>query len=277
MGTNRSSRLRFLVTNSLLSPLGGIKLAGSIIDSEGVKTPTRVLNRFSLVLVVDGEGYYKDQSGASMNLVPGDVILIHPDISHWYGPKKGKHWDEIFIIFEGPIFDLWCQEPFLNFAKKHIHLEPLAHWKERFVWACGRQHGDDPHEQAKDVIRMQQLISEIYKATSLSDPPLDWIDLAKSLLEREGDPHKAAEAMNVNYDTFRKKFKKLSGIPPQQYLIYASIKSAKKMLNDTSDPIYKISLKLGYCNEFHFSKQFNKVVGCSPTEYRAMSQNNPYV
>lgn len=265
------SQLRFLIRNSLVSPLGGIKLAGAIMNSEGVQTPTRVLNRHSLVLVLGGEGEYRDDSGTQLDLIPGDILLVDPDISHWYGPKKGKHWDELFIIFEGPMFDLWCQPPFLDFSKRRIHMSSVSHWSEKFNWACGRQHSDEPDLLTQDALRLQQLLFEVHQASRIQQPRHGWIAQAKAALQQTTDPHEAALKLGVSYDTFRKKFKRINGIPPQQYLILIKIKQAQTLLEKESEPIYKIALQLGYCDEFHFSKQFTKLVGCSPSEYRTLS------
>lgn len=264
---------QFLIKNSELSPLGGIKLAGSVISGEGVLTPSRVLNSYSLVLVFGGNGRYEDASGAKFNLRPGDVILLDPRIEHWYGPKAGESWNEIFVIFEGPVFDVWFQEHYVDLGLKCLHLSPLPYWIERFVYACGTQHGNDSYEHVKDVLRLQKLLSEIYKATRLEGrQQSSWIDTAKRALEHDKDTHRVAEQLGISYETFRKKFKRHQGMAPQQYLTHMTMKSAQKMLDTSNKPIYEIALSLDYCDEFHFSKQFTKFVGCTPSDYRSLNK-----
>src|SRR5581483_4814502 len=46
-------------------------------------------------------------SGRQLRLGAGDAILVRPGQPHWYGPDDGKTWSEVFVIFEGPIFDLF--------------------------------------------------------------------------------------------------------------------------------------------------------------------------
>ena len=261
---------QFLIKNSELSPLGGIRQAGSVINGLGVPKPSRVLNSYSLVLIFGGKGRYTDESGADFPLRPGDVILLDPRIEHWYGPDDGESWDEIFVIFDGPVFDVWFQKHYVDLGLKRLHLNPLSYWIERFVYACGTQHRDDSYEHIKDVLRLQQLLSEIFRATQVNHNQTDsWVDRAKRRLEQHNDSHVAAEKLKMSYETFRKKFKRHQGMAPQQYLTHMTMKEAQKLLDTTDQPIYQIALSLGYCDEFHFSKQFSKFVGCTPSDYRS--------
>lgn len=263
---------QFLIKNSELSPLGGIKLAGSVVNGGGVPKPSRVLNSYSLVLIFGGTGRYRDDSGANFALKPGDVILLDPHIEHWYGPDEGELWDEIFVIFDGPVFDVWFQKHYVDLGQKCLHLKPLPYWIERFVYACGTQHRDDSYEHIKDVLRLQELLSEIYRATRVDDRQNDsWVDQAKRALEDQQDAHRVATLLGMSYETFRKKFKRHQGMAPQQYLIHMTMKTAQQALDSSDQPIYQIALSLGFCDEFHFSKQFTKFVGCAPSDYRNLS------
>ena len=40
-------------------------------------------------------------------LTTGDVVLVLPERAHWYGPGRGRTWDELYLVFDGPVFDLW--------------------------------------------------------------------------------------------------------------------------------------------------------------------------
>ena len=41
------------------------------------------------------------------------------------------------------------------------------------------------------------------------------------------------------------------------------------LLSDKTLTLRDVAEKLGYCDEYHFSKQFSKTIGWSPREYRA--------
>lgn len=264
-----------LIHNTELSPLGGISLAGTSIQGAGVIEKERVLHSYSLVYLFGGSGRYKDETGIDIAIKPGDLIQIHPDISHWYGPDHGEAWDEVFIIFEGEIFDLWYKQKCFDLSKKVINLNPVEYWRDRFFKACGTERNDDSNDAIGSVVKLQQILADVRRASEVdSFDDKNWLERAKAVLGKENDSHIAAKLLGMNYETFRKKFKKYYGSPPKQYIIHHTMETARNLLKEELSPIHEIASRLGYCDEFHFSKQFAKVVGCSPSVYRSMAAPN---
>ena len=92
----------------LRTPVGEIELAGLLRNVPGIDpTGMRILRHFTLVLMVDGKGYYRDARGTKLELAPGDVVLVFPEIAHAYGPLPGHEWTQIYFVFDGPQFQLW--------------------------------------------------------------------------------------------------------------------------------------------------------------------------
>ncbi len=67
---------------------------------------------------------------------------------------------------------------------------------------------------------------------------------------------------------FTKLFNKYNQITPHQFIIKTRINHGRYLLEETSLTINEIANELGYPDSFCFSKQFKKVVGISPTNYR---------
>ena len=67
---------------------------------------------------------------------------------------------------------------------------------------------------------------------------------------------------------FQREFRNEIGITPHEYLNDLRIKESKKMLSHASG-IADIALKLGFCDQSHFSRMFKKAVGVSPGKYGA--------
>lgn len=83
-----------------------------------------------------------------------------------------------------------------------------------------------------------------------------------------------ATRMNCSVDHFIRLFSARFGMTPGQYIIQARIDSAKNSLLYSSMSIKEIAENLGYCNPFFFSKQFKKVTGVRPSQFREEHNNS---
>jgi len=63
-------------------------------------------------------------------------------------------------------------------------------------------------------------------------------------------------------------FKKITQIPPQQYINSVKLQKAKDMLINTDFSIGKISVDCGFNDQNYFSRLFKKTTGMSPKEFR---------
>lgn len=69
-------------------------------------------------------------------------------------------------------------------------------------------------------------------------------------------------------DHFIRLFKAYKGMTPNEFIIRARMESAQNLLLFSSLSISAIAESLGYCDQYHFSRQFKKHVGCPPSDYR---------
>ena len=74
---------------------------------------------------------------------------------------------------------------------------------------------------------------------------------------------------------FCRLFRSRIGIPPQRYIINARLALAKELLRETSLPIGRVGLQVGYGDAFRFSKAFRQRTGVSPSSYRRSQTVNP--
>ena len=77
-----------------------------------------------------------------------------------------------------------------------------------------------------------------------------------------------ARALGCSPEYAGRRFKKLTGITFLNYLTRYRIDLACGLLENTSDPISEIALKLGYFDNASFDKCFRKVLGMSPRKFR---------
>ncbi len=70
-------------------------------------------------------------------------------------------------------------------------------------------------------------------------------------------------------------FKELTAIAPKEYITYYRMEKAANLLQEQELTIGSIAVSVGYANQFCFAKEFKKMVGKTPTEYRAAVRQNP--
>lgn len=267
-----------LVRNATHSPLGFISLAGYMRKSSRVlpERPTRTLGSYALVYVLAGEGRFADAHGFEAAVGAGDLILMFPDIAHTYGPPEGGNWSELFLVFDGPVFDLWRRSGLLDPASPVWHLEPVGRWSKAFDSALGRERPLQSIEVVRDVSRLaavlaDALVERVGDETEADDR--DWLAHAQALLDadvrREVDLREIAAALSMSYHGFRKRFRKLAGVPPAWYRTSRSIERACEFMAEGRLSDREIARALGFCDEFHFSHRFHDVVGQSPRQFRA--------
>lgn len=77
-----------------------------------------------------------------------------------------------------------------------------------------------------------------------------------------------AELVHLSKSYFMSCFKKAAGTGAIEYLAQLRINAACRMLTDTARTIADIAYNCGYNNLSNFNRQFRKLAGCSPKEYR---------
>lgn len=99
----------------------------------------------------------------------------------------------------------------------------------------------------------------------------DFVSFRRELLQSPAHPWSVAEMAertSFSQSRFFYLYRSFFGTSPVDDLIRARIDFAKSMLSFTSEPVCEISESLGYANVTHFCRQFKKLVGMTPTQYK---------
>ncbi|MFO7637035.1 MAG: AraC family transcriptional regulator [Clostridia bacterium] len=84
-----------------------------------------------------------------------------------------------------------------------------------------------------------------------------------------------AEVLNLSETRFHYFFKDIMGVSPMAYVQALRLQKAQWLLDTTDQTIGQIARLVGYSDTFHFSRQFKKKTGRSPSAYRNAHAGQP--
>ena len=96
------------------------------------------------------------------------------------------------------------------------------------------------------------------------------VDYIDRRLHMQLDLNELARLCSLSPSGFLRRFRKVMGMTPMQYVIDRRMSLAIQLLCESSKSIAEIAERCGYENEFYFSSSFKKATGMSPTAYRRM-------
>lgn len=257
--------------------LGRLTLAGFIIDEQSLGPMSmRFWDTFAVVYVLDGRARFYDETGLSLPMRPGDLLLMFPGHGYHYDIDQRYPWSEFALHFQGPVFDLWRQLKILDPARPIYHLTPIEQWTKRFEQLVQARQTRRPSKILKQVCQWQEFLADILvegRGQKDNRPQNLWLGQAAALLDKQPiaqpiDWQSIAEQMGLSCGRFRKNFAKASGTSPAKYVMARRLETACKMLEDRKLGLKEIARMCGFCDAFQFSKQFKKGLRLSPTEYR---------
>ena len=254
---------------------GRITQAGLIRDSAGPsgQRPLRVLDSYALVYTVDGAATYRDAAGPPRDLKPGDALFIFPDVAHMYGPEPGGRWSEFYLVFDGPVFDLWRTQGLLDPAHPVMRCEPVDRWLPRLESVPDAPRA--PRSSLAEVCRLQEVLAGmVAHAAAGGAAAADRRLIARACALLESDLDRAldlpglARELGIPYETFRRRFTRMMGTPPARWRSARLIERACELMQRGGLADKQIADRLGFSDEFHFSRRFKDITGKSPRAFR---------
>ncbi|HZG88189.1 AraC family transcriptional regulator [Paenibacillus sp.] len=254
-----------------------------------------------LVYVVRGRGRHHF-AGASYDIHAGDVFIINPGETHAYSVQPGDRMEIINCLFM-PSFipDSLLRELDVTNAMDYFYVHPFLQHDHRFNHRLNLRGDEADHvlallegmlrEHAQSntgyatVIRLQLLellilLSRYYKglrARTESPRQQEGTMTARRLygyMERNYDKkmtlQSLSELFNVSERHLNRLVRKQYGKSVVDVLHDIRIARAKRLLCETDEKIISIAAMVGYEDSSFFTRLFQRHVGCSPSQYRAM-------
>jgi transcriptional regulator GlxA family with amidase domain len=94
------------------------------------------------------------------------------------------------------------------------------------------------------------------------------IELMKGDPSRNFSLGEMAESVNLSPPYFCYLFKSITGVPPARYLKSLRMQEAATLLTTTFLSVKEIVRRVGCTDESHFVRDFKRIYGVTPSEYR---------
>lgn len=234
-----------------------------------------IFEYYGALLLLSGEGVHVDSDGREYKLYPGCFIQRIPGKPHsTYVHPDGK-WLEFFICFGRGVFEALTKIGVLDGVQDVLYPGINMALFDMFKKFMHSLKAAEQEELPLLLIEAQRIILTIYqmhKNNNIPDQRTEMVKQACHMLTR--NPSKGistrdvSQQLGIGYESFRKIFKAETGVSPGEYHIQCRINTAKSLLLDTNSSIKEVALELGFHDSFAFSKQFKKVTGFAPGEFK---------
>ena len=229
-----------------------------------------------LVYCVKGGGWC-ELAGQLHTVRAGDLLVLPPGVPHTCGAHVSNPWtihwaqaagenlreylNELGVSAKAPL--VWMGEDLqlarlfnevvrtLEQGPSFLNLLHASHTLAHLLAVMIRHR----HERIRDTSDSVQKVAEgiIYMSEHLDQP------MRVSAL---------AALANLSPAHFTVLFKEQTGCSPRDYLHLLRIHRACQLLRSSALNVKEIATRLGYQDQFHFSRQFKAFQGVSPSEYR---------
>ena len=146
----------------------------------------------------------------------------------------------------------------------------------RKAYFSGKVVSQKEHESAVKLLsifaqHLAMLSNQVFIQQENAEPPV--ITKARAYIhEHQTEEIKlgqVAKAVNMSSYYFCKMFKKVTGINFTDYVARVRIEKSKNLLLNPNLRVSEIAFEVGFQSLTHFNRVFKKILGQSPTEYRA--------
>jgi len=235
----------------------------------------RTLNEYQVVYITRGRGVFEAKGVRCQPLEAGDVFVLFPGVWHRYAPDPKTGWDEQWMGFDGALTERLLRAPFFCHKKPVLRVGADEGLKRRFhalVDVVERDPAGNPFSSAGEIIKLLGLIQERIQSVGSGGRISSVVRIAQNRILAQAaeaiDFAELARELGVSYTTFRRSFKRQTGIAPARFQSAIRINRACDLLAATDLTVSEIANQTGFETVFYFSRAFRKRTGQTPSAYR---------
>jgi len=235
----------------------------------------RTLNEYQVIYITKGSGLFESR-GMSLPVSAGSVMLLFPGVRHVYKPDYEVGWTEYWVGFKGPYADSLQARGFISPDKPLYEIGLRNDILASFTRILDLVRSQEPLYQIRASSAAIALVADMLacdrKAAQFSHSER-LVQRAKFLMEESiyGEVNLGAvcESLGVSASHLNEVFKAYTAMTPYQYFIGIKIHKAKELLERGGQAVKEVAFRLGFKDEYYFSRLFKSKAGVSPSRWNA--------
>lgn len=234
-----------------------------------------------LFYCVDGKGWYKIED-KQFEVKPNEFFILPQNVEHAYGSSTDDPWSIYWMHFGGEVLPELNAMHSVQAHFKPFYIKNTNEMQECFTKICkALELGFSIDNLMFANMCLSYFISMfIYNSKHFvrtASDKLDCVDNAILFMQTHIDENitlnQISNHFNYSPSRFSGLFKQKTGYAPIDYFIQLKMQKASQQLDFTDKSIKDIALTLGFDDPYYFSRRFSKVIGMSPTSYRAIKKD----
>ncbi len=236
----------------------------------------RVLSEYQIVYIPNGKGILEIRDAEPIMIEGGTIFLLYPDMWHRFKPVLETGWEEFWVGFNGHYVEYLMRQDCFNpqnpVLKVGFNSEMLNIFTRLIDTTKHENHVFSPMASCFVIQLLGLVNASALMAGKIKTRQEQIIQAIRYKIHEQWDANldfeKIAADNNITYDWFRKAFKQITGVAPNQYLLNIKIEKAAQMLRETTLTHSEIAAETGFENEFYFSRIFKNKMNCTASIYR---------
>ena len=230
------------------------------------------IGQLVVLVCVEGRGWCETTAGR-FDVGASQVVILPPGLPHGYGADEDDPWTLWWFHVTGADIDAFLQAAGMTAQNPVRRVSNLYHvvslmtevvaWMERDSTTPSLLAGAGA---AWHVLTL--LAADRQGAADSTDIIEQAADYLRTHLAEHVTVAELAAVAALSTSHFSALFKRHIGTPVLQYQTMLRMSKARELLDTTNGTVASIAAEVGYFDSFYFARQFKKVHGVTPRDYR---------